>query len=135
MASSDPGRGGATLEARGLGFRYPTHRALEDIDLTVSRGEVVGVLGPNGSGKSTLIRVLSGVLGEYSGSVRLNGIEIAGFPRRDLARALAVVPQEPVFGFPFTALEVALMGRHPHLSGLAFETERDIRLGLEALER
>ena len=38
-------------------------------------------------------------------------------PRRELARTLAVVPQEPVFSFPFTALEVVLMGRHPHLAG------------------
>ena len=96
---------------------------------------MVGLLGPNGSGKSTLVKLLSGVLGGYEGSARLEGEEIASMARRDLARRLAVVPQEPLFSFPFTALEVTLMGRHPHLAGLAFESERDVRLAREALER
>jgi iron complex transport system ATP-binding protein len=52
-----------------------------------------------------------------------------------LARRLAVVPQEPLFSFPFSAMEVALMGRHPHLAGLAFESGRDVELARRALER
>ena len=52
-----------------------------------------------------------------------------------MARRVAVVPQEPTFSFPFTALEVALLGRHPHLAGLAFESERDVALARAALER
>jgi len=135
MASPEARARGASLEVRGLGFRYAERTALDAIDLAVAPGEIVGLLGPNGSGKSTLIRVLSGVLRGYTGSARLDGEEISAIPRRALARSLAVVPQEPVFGFPFTALEVALMGRHPHLAGLAFESERDIRIGIHALER
>jgi len=123
------------LEARGLGFAYHDKPALCRIDLRVEPGEVVGVLGPNGSGKSTLIKVLSGVLRDYEGSALLDGEEISRFPRRELARRMAVVPQEPSFGFPFTALEVALMGRHPHLAGLAFESPRDVELARSALER
>jgi iron complex transport system ATP-binding protein len=101
----------------------------------VNRGEIVGVLGPNGSGKSTLIKILSGVLPGYTGSAMLDGEEISRVPRRKLARALAVVPQEPVFGFPFTALEIVLMGRHPHLAGLAFESDSDLAVARTALER
>ena len=127
--------GGVTLEARGLRFAYDGLEALRGIDLSVGPGEIVGLLGPNGSGKSTVIRLLSGVLGGYGGSARLDGEEIARMPRRALARRVAVVPQEPSFGFPFSALEIALMGRHPHLAGLAFESERDVALARAALER
>jgi len=130
-----PTGGGAVLEARGLSFAYRGKAALSGVDLRVEPGEIVGVLGPNGSGKSTLIKVLSGVLPDYEGSALLDGEEIARFPRRGLARRMAVVPQEPSFGFPFTALEVTLMGRHPHLAGLAFESPRDVELARSALRR
>ena len=101
----------------------------------IQPGEVVGLLGPNGSGKSTMVKLLCGVLHPTGGSIKLNGQEITALPPRELARKVAVVPQEPVFSFPFTALEVVLMGRHPHLDGLAFESEEDIALAANALQR
>ena len=63
------------------------------------------------------------------------GREVRDFDRRELARTMAVVPQESVFGFPYTVLEVVLMGRHPHLAGLAFEAAADLELAREALRR
>ena len=121
--------------AAGLALAYGPRTALERVDLEAHPGEVVGVLGPNGSGKSTLLRVLAGALPGYAGSASFEGRELREIPRRELARAVAVVQQEPEFGFPFTALEIVLMGRHPHLSGLAFESERDVQVAREALER
>jgi iron complex transport system ATP-binding protein len=132
MASSEPG---VRLETSGLRFAYAERPVLDGIDVSVEPGEVVGLVGPNGSGKSTLIRVLSGVLDAYAGSVRIGGDELRDLSRTELARRIAVVPQEPSFGFPFTALEIVLMGRHPHLAGLAFESARDVALAREALER
>jgi iron complex transport system ATP-binding protein len=134
MAFSDSGSG-AGIAARGLGFAYEGRQVLQRVDLTVEPGEVVGLLGPNGSGKSTTIKILSGVLRDYAGSATVDGREVRQAGRRDLARTLAVVPQEPVFGFPFTALEIALMGRHPHLAGLAFESTTDLELARDALRR
>ncbi|GMU63975.1 MAG: ABC transporter ATP-binding protein [Acidobacteriota bacterium] len=123
------------LAARGLGFGYRDGHGIEGIDLELAAGEVVGVLGPNGAGKSTLVKALSGTVGPCRGSVRLLGDELASLSRREIARRVAVVPQEPVFDFPFTVLELVLLGRHPHLSGLAFESERDVALARAALER
>ncbi|MBI4005790.1 MAG: ABC transporter ATP-binding protein, partial [Gammaproteobacteria bacterium] len=91
--------------------------------------------GPNGSGKSTLIKIISGVLNGYRGSVFVAGREVHEIPRRQLARQLAVVPQESVFSFSFSALEIVLMGRHPHIAGLAFESASDIEIAREALRR
>ena len=123
------------LEVSGLGFAFGSRTVLHDVSLGVRAGEVVGLVGPNGSGKSTVVRIVSGVLGGYRGSARLSGHEVSDTPAREIARVLAVVPQEPVFGFAFRAREIVLMGRHPHLTGLAFESEHDLALAERALER
>jgi iron complex transport system ATP-binding protein len=123
----------AVLEIAGLGASYGSRRVLEDVELRVAAGEIVAVLGPNGAGKSSLVRAVSGVLPGYSGSARVLGDEVRWIPARELARRVAVVPQEPRFELPFTALEIALMGRHPHLAGLAFESDRDVELARGAL--
>jgi len=136
--SAEPGAApGATpaLACAALGFAYGARQVLDAVSLTVAPGEIVGLLGPNGAGKSTLVRVVSGVLGGYTGRVHLGGSELAALSRREVARRVAVVPQEPRFDFPFTVLEIVLMGRHPHLSGLAFEAAEDLALARAALER
>ncbi len=123
------------LEAGGLGFAYGERAALEGVDLDAEPGEIVGLLGPNGSGKSTLLRVFAGLLRGYRGAARVAGREVRSTSPRDLARLLALVPQEPQVAFPFTALEVVLMGRHPHLAGQTFESEGDVAIARRALDR
>jgi len=123
------------IEIAGLGFRYPSGGGVEGIDLDVAAGEVVGLLGPNGSGKSTLVRLISGVLAPQAGTIRIAGEALAALPRVEVARRLAVVPQEPRFDLPFSVLETVLLGRHPHLAGVAFESERDLDVARHALAR
>jgi iron complex transport system ATP-binding protein len=123
------------LRARGVSFAWAGEHGVAGVDLDVAAGEIVGLLGPNGAGKSTLVRVLSATVGPATGSIRLLGDEIGALARREIARRVAVVPQEPVFQFPFTVLEVVLLGRHPHLAGLAFESAADIDKALAALAR
>ncbi|MEO8275962.1 MAG: heme ABC transporter ATP-binding protein [Thermoanaerobaculia bacterium] len=135
-ASVAPARSsGPHLEARRVSVAYGSRRALDAIDFEVRAGEVVGLLGPNGAGKSTLVRALSGVIPLAGGEVRVLGQELGTLLRRELARRVAVVPQEPRFDFSFSALEIVLMGRHPHLGGLAFESDRDVALARNALAR
>jgi iron complex transport system ATP-binding protein len=118
-----------------LDFSYDGRRVLSDIALQVAPGEIIGLLGPNGSGKSTLLKVIAGILAGYAGEVKIAGSEVRAILRKELARKIAVVPQESSFGFPFSVLEVVLMGRHPHLSGLAFESPHDIEIAKLALDR
>jgi iron complex transport system ATP-binding protein len=123
------------VEVRDLAVAYGARGALSGVDLELAAGGIVGLLGPNGAGKSTLVRALSGVLGDFTGSIRIAGDDLRTLSRKEIARRIAVVPQEPRFDFPFTALEVVAMGRHPHLAGLAFESASDLAIARQALDR
>jgi iron complex transport system ATP-binding protein len=107
---------------------------LADVSLAVAPGEVVGIAGRNGAGKTTLFRVASRVIAADAGRVLVDGAPIASLARRELARRLAVVPQDVAVSFPFTAGEVVLMGRAPHLGGLGFESEADVAIAGAAME-
>jgi iron complex transport system ATP-binding protein len=123
------------IAAEQLSFAYGPRPVLADVSLAVAAGELVGVIGPNGGGKTTLVRLLSGVLAPDTGIVRLDGRPLAAYRRRDLARRLAVVPQDPTLEFPFTALEVVLMGRAPHLAALGFPRAGDVEIARAAMAR
>jgi iron complex transport system ATP-binding protein len=125
----------ALLEAEHVAFAYGSEPVLAEVSLALAPGELVGVLGPNGSGKTTLVRLLSGVLAPTAGSVQLAGRPLARLGRREVARRLAVVPQDPTLEFPFTALEVVLMGRTPHLPALGFPRAHDLAIARAAMAR
>ncbi len=113
---------------------YGDHVVLEGIRLQVEPGEIVGVIGPNGCGKSTLIKGITRLIPWRSGGVFINGCSIARLGRADLARLVAVVPQNPSLPELFTAFEVVLMGRTPHLGYFRYESDRDLTLVREAME-
>jgi len=106
---------------------------LRGVSLDVPAGGFVGILGPNGSGKTTLLRVLAGTRQPASGQVSLDGVDLARVSRTAMARRMAVVPQDTHLAFDFTALEVVLMGRYPHLATFEVEGPRDIAIAREAL--
>lgn len=126
---------GVRIEAENLSFAYGRRGVLEEVSLVAEPGELVGLIGPNGSGKSTLLRILAGLERGYRGSARLGGVEVRERAPRDIARSLAYLEQESRLAMPFRALEIVLLGRHPHLRGLAFEAERDREIARRALER
>jgi len=115
------------LRAEDVAFSYGGRDVLGGVSLALERRELVGVLGPNGSGKTTLVRCLMGFLAPRRGRVTLGGRDVAAWPRRQLARHLAVVPQEMPTDFPLLVRELVLLGRVPHLPprGLGFESARD----------
>lgn len=109
------------------------HYVLQGVSLEVKRGTIVGLLGPNGSGKTTLLRIVSGVLKPLAGSVLLDGRPIEQLTRRDLARRVAVVPQETHSTFDFSVLDMVLMGRYPHLGPFELEGAADQEIARDAL--
>jgi iron complex transport system ATP-binding protein len=123
------------LEARTIEFGYdPRSSAILRGSVTIEAGSFVAVIGSNGCGKSTLIRVLAGLLRPWKGSVLYSGRGIHAQDRREVARALAYVPQNTSRAFPFTSLEVVLTGRSPHNSPFRLEGAADLKMAMEALE-
>ena len=109
-------------------------RVLNGVSLAVGRGDLVGILGPNGSGKTTLLNVLAGGLAPRTGSVVLDDRPMAEWPRREIARRLALVPQNTHAPFDFSVLDIVLMGRFPHLGAFALEGPEDLAIARRALQ-
>ena len=127
-----------SIEVEQLSFRY--HMAdkngrawtLECLSFHVWAGEIFGIVGPNGSGKTSLLKVLAGLIPPSGGHILLGGQPIAQLSQQDIARVVAVVPQDYVQVFPFTVAETVLMGRFPHRPsrlwslGVGEETAKDL---------
>jgi iron complex transport system ATP-binding protein len=107
---------------------------LHAVSFEVADGAAIGILGPNGSGKTTLLRLMGGALRPWSGQVLLDGTDVTSLSRRTVARRLAVVPQETVLTFDYSALEIVLMGRYPHLGAFEVEGPDDLAAARTALD-
>jgi ABC-type cobalamin/Fe3+-siderophores transport system ATPase subunit len=127
-------RGKVMLEARGVSFSY--HRPIvRDISFSLGPGTVTGIIGPNGSGKTTILRLLDGIVPPLSGQILLGGDRpLSGLNRKEIARHIAMVPQNGASYQYQTVFQFAIQGRSPHLSLLAFESLQDENIALEALE-
>ncbi len=123
----------ALFNIRSLSGGYGRKIVLDNITFNVSRGEFLGIIGPNGSGKTTLLKMLSKILKPVSGSILYNGLDINNIGIKELAREMAYVSQETSGAFSFTALEVVLMGRYPHLSRFQMETKGDYEIARASL--
>jgi iron complex transport system ATP-binding protein len=123
------------LEMQKVSLGYNHHPILKDLNLKVSPGELLGLIGPNGCGKSTLIKAFSHIINPLSGAILVDGRVISGIPRRELARLVGVVPQIPLLPSTFSAFEIVLMGRNPHLGLFQSEGPRDWNLALQAMEK
>jgi iron complex transport system ATP-binding protein len=123
------------LWADNVSFRYAPGAPLvvDGVTVRLADGALAGILGPNGSGKTTLLRLLSGTRRPSSGRVLLGERALDQLSRRDAARQIAVVPQETELAFEYRAIEIVLMGRHPHLGVFAVEGPDDIRIAQDAL--
>jgi iron complex transport system ATP-binding protein len=129
------------LRFEGVAKKLGGRAVLAGVDLEARAGEVLGLLGPNGAGKTTLLRIATRIVAPDAGRALVAGQDVASLSRGELARTVAVVPQDTQVPFPFRVSEVVLMGRAPHLGLLGFESRQDVaraeaalaRVGIEAL--
>ena len=119
---------GVTVEIRGRAI-------LRDVNVVVGQRERVALVGPNGAGKSTLLRVLAGTLQPTAGRVELGGTPIATLDRAQVARRLAVVPQQTALPFAMRVEEVVALGRLPHEDPLRGPRPSDRAAGAAASDR
>ncbi len=134
----------SAFSVRDLAFSYahrqkagkaePHNWSIRSISFDVHEGEVLGIIGPNGSGKTSLLKLLAKVLQPEAGSLDLFGQALETISQQEVARTVALVPQDTVQLFPFTIAELVLMGRFPHhapswrFGGIAWETSDELAL-------
>jgi iron complex transport system ATP-binding protein len=123
------------LEAHNISLHFRQRRVLTDISLAIRPAELVVLAGMNGAGKSTLLKLLSGDMRPDRGHVSLHGRPLDEWPLNDMARIRAVMPQESRLTFPFTALDVVVMGRYAHHCGYPSRADRGLaRSMMESLD-
>ena len=116
-------------------FSYGRNQILNGISFDVKKGEFICILGANGCGKTTLLKTMLGFLKPEKGAVSLYEEDIHQMNERRLAQKVAYIPQVHTPPFPYTVIDVVLMGRTPHLSRTCRPTERDIRIARESMTR
>jgi len=123
------------ISLKEVSLAYGTSEVIHGVSFGLERGIFAGLVGPNGSGKSTIIKSLSRILEPTHGQIFLRGRNIKSMKQKDMARLLAVVPQNAVLPSLFTAFEIVLMGRNPHKGFLSYEDENDMEIVRDAMEK
>jgi len=122
------------LAVEHIDFRYREKKILDDLSFSVHSGDICGLLGPNGSGKTTLLKCINRILKNETGSIRINGRDIATLSRGEIAGLIAVVPQELNIMFPFTVLQMVLMGGNGRFGFSGIPGRKDYSDAIEVLE-
>ena len=121
------------IGAQGVFFQIEAKTLLDCVDLNAAHGQMVGLIGPNGAGKSTFLRAIAGVLRVQGGNIHLDGADLRSLTSKEVAAGLAIVPQIVPYTHGFTAMELVLMGRYPHLGRFQIEGAGDERIAQDAM--
>ena len=105
------------IAAENISYTIKHRPILDEVSVSLRPGTVTALLGPNGAGKSSLLKCLSGSVQPSTGEVRLDGVRLQNYSLLELSRRRAVLSQSTALSFPFTALELVMMGRNPHADG------------------
>ena len=121
------------LECRGIDVCVGSRTLVRALDLRVSKGSMLAILGPNGSGKSLSLHTFAGLRSPNAGELLIAGRRLPEWPRRALAREMALLPQNVEDPFPASVIETVLLGRHPHIARWQWESASDLAIASNAL--
>lgn len=121
------------ISVRGLGFSHGANAVLRDLAFDLYPGRHYIIAGPNGAGKSTLLDILSKLKRPGTGSLRILGRDAEDYSPRQLARLLALAPQEFRLDFSFSIREIVAMGRRPYLDRWGRMGAEDLRIVEQAI--
>ena len=121
------------LNIDALTVDVPGRRLVDDLSARFGPGEFVAILGRNGTGKTMTMLTLAGLRDPMRGAIQIDDAPVEALKRRDIAQKLALLPQTVDDIFPATVLETTLIGRHPHIGALQWETDADREIAMNAL--
>ncbi|WP_305093322.1 ABC transporter ATP-binding protein [Prescottella sp. R16] len=116
-------------------IRRGDHTVIQDVNLVVEPGTVLGLVGPNGSGKSSLLRTVYRAATPERGRIMVGERDLHRLPAREAARSVAAMTQDNPGEFDLTVLDMVLLGRTPHTGGSGADTRRDIDIAAAAIDR
>ena len=122
------------ITASNLTHSFGHRQVLKHLSFSVDKGEFFIIIGPNGSGKTTLMKLLAGILKLQKGQITIQGRVNRSYTPKELARAVAFVPQRLPVDLPFTVGQAVLLGRAPYQGALGFESEKDLEIARKAME-
>lgn len=123
------------VEVKNASFSYNgTCNIFDGTEFSIDEGEIFSILGPNGCGKTTLLKCINGLLKLKDGSVCVDGKNLHLLKRSDIGKKVGYVPQRQDMTFPYTVLEMVLMGRAPYLGIFSSPSARDVGIAMEAIE-
>lgn len=123
----------AILQIENLSFSYKEKKVLEEVTCTVNQGEVFCIFGPNGCGKTTMLDCILGLNKPDKGEITIDGVNIAELPSIEKAKKMAYVPQKSDRTFPYTVLEIVLMGRTAYSGMFSSPGKEDVEIAENAL--
>ncbi len=122
------------LEVKDAVCGYGSKKVVENISLSVETGEILCLLGANGVGKTTFFKSILGFLKLLDGEVLLDGKNINRLSQRNLAKLVGYVPQAHTPPFPFTVLDIVVMGRTAHMGMFDSPSSEDKKIAEDALD-
>lgn len=122
------------MKLENISFKYETSPVLKNLSVAIQEQDFIGLIGPNGSGKSTLLKIMGGILKSDSGYTEFKDSLISKINKKLFAQSVSWIPQDHPMIFPFKVSEIVLMGRHPYLSPLSFESRDDFEISQKAME-
>ncbi|MFH0968064.1 MAG: ABC transporter ATP-binding protein [Methanobacteriota archaeon] len=117
------------------GYWYDHEQEIfKDVSFSLEKGEILCILGPNGIGKSTLLKCCARVLSLKTGEVCIAEKSLDAWNRRELAKVVGYVPQAHHIVFPFSVLQLVLLGRTPHIPVYSRPGKKDLEIAVAALK-
>lgn len=122
------------LEVNNVSFGYNRQELFQNVGFQINPGEIFCLIGPNGCGKTTLLDCLLGTIKPRTGQIHLSGKNMNTLRPSDIAKHIAYVPQDHEKSFPYTVMDIVLMGRAPYTGLFSSPSLEDMYIAETALD-